>query len=148
MKAFENTMKITVNSEQEMDLFAKVFCKMLQGTETIFLTGDLGAGKTTLTKSIAKFYGVKEDVISPTFVLQKKYEGSIPVYHYDFYRLDDISQIRDIEFYDEIGMPGLKIIEWADKFPALSIYADYQIHIRIIMTTSREILIRKSKQEI
>jgi tRNA threonylcarbamoyladenosine biosynthesis protein TsaE len=147
MKTIENVLKITIYSLDELDSLVEIFCCMLSGNETIFLVGELGTGKTTFSKSIAKNYKVKENVISPTFVLQKQYKGSIKIYHYDFYRLDELSQIRDIEFYDVIGMPGLKIVEWADKFPEISIYADYIINILSLSENKREITIKKYEQD-
>ncbi|MCK5849227.1 MAG: tRNA (adenosine(37)-N6)-threonylcarbamoyltransferase complex ATPase subunit type 1 TsaE [Caldisericia bacterium] len=147
MKTIENVMKITIYSLEELDAFVKTFCRLLSGKETIFLVGELGAGKTTFTKYVAKNFNVEDNVISPTFVLQKQYEGSIKIYHYDLYRLDELKQIRDIEFYDVIGMPGLKIVEWADKFPELSVYADYIINIFSLSENTREITIRKCEQK-
>lgn len=146
MKTNESVLKITIYSLDELDSFAETFCRMLSGNETIFLVGDLGAGKTTFTKSIAKSYKVEENVISPTFVLQKQYKGLVKIYHYDFYRLDELSQVRDIDFYDVVGMPGLKIIEWADKFPELHIYADYLIKILSLSKNQREITVKKFEQ--
>lgn len=77
----------------------------------ITLTGDLGAGKTTLTKSIAKGLGITQIVNSPTFTILKIYEsGRIPLYHFDAYRLEDASE--DLGFEEYIDGEGICVIEW------------------------------------
>ncbi len=83
----------------------------------VALIGDLGVGKTRLSQGIAKGFGVTGDVTSPTFALMNTYEtpqGTL--YHFDVYRLDDVSELDGIGFYEFTeGTPS--IVEWADKFP-------------------------------
>jgi len=82
--------------------------------DTVCLTGDLGSGKTVITRGVAQGMGIHEDVTSPTFALLNIYHGRIPVYHFDVYRLDDPSMVLDTGFYDYIGSDGVALIEWAD----------------------------------
>ena len=108
-------MNITVQSENEMKQFGERLGRLLRGGETIELIGDVGAGKTTLTKGIAKGLGVDEDVQSPSFTISRIYDGrdGLQLAHYDFYRLDDAGIIADelSEVLDDHAT--VTIIEWA-----------------------------------
>ncbi len=76
------------------------------------LTGDLGAGKTTLSKGIAKGLGVQKTVTSPTFTICKIYQGRMPLYHFDAYRLEGSSD--DLGFDEMIEGDGLSLVEWPE----------------------------------
>jgi tRNA threonylcarbamoyladenosine biosynthesis protein TsaE len=90
-------MTIEVKSASEMKLFGEKIGSFLRGGETIELVGDVGAGKTTLTKGIALGMGVDEDVQSPSFTISRLYTtpGGISLAHYDFYRLSDAGIMGD-----------------------------------------------------
>ena len=81
------------------------------------LSGDLGAGKTQLTKGIAAGMGVEDDVTSPTFNILMVYDGAdMPLYHFDLYRLDDPDQLEDIGLYEMLDGDGACVIEWVEQF--------------------------------
>lgn len=89
---------------------------VLRGGETIELVGDVGAGKTTLTKGIATGLGIDEDVQSPTFTISRVYDtpSGLRLSHYDFYRLHDAGIMAD-ELHETINDPkSITIIEWAE----------------------------------
>jgi tRNA threonylcarbamoyladenosine biosynthesis protein TsaE len=89
----------------------------LQPGDVLVLTGDLGAGKTQLTKGIAAGMGVTDDVTSPTFTIQMVYEGTeLPLYHFDLYRLDAPDQLDDTGLFDVLGGDGPCVIEWGEQF--------------------------------
>ncbi|WP_321971295.1 tRNA (adenosine(37)-N6)-threonylcarbamoyltransferase complex ATPase subunit type 1 TsaE [Paratractidigestivibacter sp.] len=89
----------------------------LAAGDVLVLTGDLGAGKTQLTKGIAAALGCEGDVTSPTFTIEMVYEGGrLPLYHFDLYRLDDPAQLEDIGLYDVLGADGVCVIEWGEQF--------------------------------
>lgn len=91
--------------------------ELLAAGDVLVLTGDLGAGKTQLTKGIATGMGVADDVTSPTFNILMVYEGSeLPLYHFDLYRLEDASQLEDTGLYDLLGADGPCVIEWGEQF--------------------------------
>lgn len=90
---------------------------LLAPGDVLVLTGDLGAGKTQLTKGIARGLGVHDDVTSPTFTLEMVYEGSgTSLYHFDLYRLDDPDQLEDTGIFDVLGADGVCVIEWGEQF--------------------------------
>ncbi|HRN96854.1 MAG TPA: tRNA (adenosine(37)-N6)-threonylcarbamoyltransferase complex ATPase subunit type 1 TsaE [Candidatus Saccharibacteria bacterium] len=109
-------MIIEVHSEDEMKLFGERFATSLRGGDVVELIGDVGAGKTTLTKGIAKGLGVDEDVQSPSFTISRVYELSDnrKLAHYDFYRLNEAGLMLD-ELSETMANPEvITVIEWAD----------------------------------
>lgn len=84
------------------------------------LTGDLGAGKTQFVKGVVAGLESRAEVTSPTFVLVHEYEdGRLPVYHFDFYRLDNSEAVLRLGFDDYVFGDGVSLIEWADRYPDL-----------------------------
>lgn len=111
-------MKLNVNSAVAMQNLGAVIAQTAHEHDLLLLSGDLGAGKTTLTQGIGQALGVKRPVKSPTFTLVREYqEAKLPIYHMDFYRLenDDLSSI-DLSSYLE--QPGLVVIEWPEVIKA------------------------------
>lgn len=107
----------TQSPEETFTLGAKL-AKLLADGDVICLAGDLGAGKTVFVQGIASSLNVEDNVTSPTFNILNVYEGDVSVYHFDLYRLDHVSQLLDVGFYEyTAGNSGLAIIEWPDKFP-------------------------------
>ncbi|WP_416198600.1 MAG: tRNA (adenosine(37)-N6)-threonylcarbamoyltransferase complex ATPase subunit type 1 TsaE [Sporanaerobacter sp.] len=108
-------MEIILKNTKDTEQFGYKLGKILKGGEIICLIGDLGAGKTTMTKSIAKGLDVEEYVTSPTFTLINEYKGRVPLYHFDVYRLEEVESIYDLGFEEYFYSNGVSIIEWADK---------------------------------
>lgn len=110
-------MVIISRSEEDTIRTGEVFAKRLKGSELIALSGDLGAGKTTFVKGIAKGLGIKNYryVNSPSFVLVREYKGRIPLFHFDVYRLNNLKDIEDIGYEEYLGRGGVVVIEWAGK---------------------------------
>ena len=102
-----------INNPNEMIELGKLLGKHLKENMVILLEGDLGAGKTTLTKGIAISLGINRVVNSPTFTILKIYEGRLNLYHMDVYRLDNNSGDEYLEEYFEAG--GVCVIEWAHQ---------------------------------
>ncbi len=114
--------KIIIKTEKDTQALAKKLAKSLKGGEIIALEGELGAGKTTLTQYLAKAFGIKEKVTSPTFVLMKVYQiqdrkSKIQnLIHVDCYRLDDPQELFYLGIEEYLNNPeAIVIIEWADK---------------------------------
>lgn len=93
--------------------------KLLKGGDILCLNGDLGAGKTTLTKSIGEGLEVTDYITSPTFALINEYEGRVRVYHFDVYRLENVEELYDLGFDEYFYSNGVCIIEWAERIKKL-----------------------------
>lgn len=108
-------MEIILKSLKETEEFGIKLGSLLKVGDILCLNGDLGAGKTTMTKSIGLGLGVEEYITSPTFALINQYSGRLPVYHFDVYRLENADELFDLGFDDYFYGNGVCIIEWADK---------------------------------
>ena len=110
-------------SDIETRQIGEDFAKSLKKGDVVCLTGDLGAGKTTFTKGIAKGLGILIEPISPTFNIVNVYEGDIPLYHFDLYRLSTKEDLYSIDFDDYLFGGGISVIEWPEiAYPLLSKY--------------------------
>ncbi|MEE8359443.1 MAG: tRNA (adenosine(37)-N6)-threonylcarbamoyltransferase complex ATPase subunit type 1 TsaE [Candidatus Omnitrophota bacterium] len=114
-------MKKTLNSVKDTIKFGARLGRLIKKGDCIALTGQLGAGKTTLIKGIAKGIGVKDPqhVNSPSFVILKEHKGRFPLYHFDVYRLDDPEDMDTVGYKDFFYGEGASVIEWADKIRGL-----------------------------
>ena len=101
----------TINSEQETEMLALQIADQLKPADVLTLEGDLGAGKTTFTKSVAKGLGITRNVNSPTFTILKQYEGRLPLNHLDVYRLEGTNE--DLGWDELFYGDAVSIIEWA-----------------------------------
>lgn len=108
-------MKIILDSLEKTKSFGFLLGKLLKGKMVVCLNGDLGAGKTTITKSIARGMGIKAIVTSPTFTIVNEYTGSPNLYHIDTYRLTEGIDTDYLGFDEYFYSDGVTIIEWADK---------------------------------
>lgn len=104
----------TTSREQTIQLGQKIGSKLKKG-DILAMQGTLAAGKTTITKGIALALGVKEDITSPTFCLISEYEGNMPLYHMDVYRLDGTEDFINLGVDDMLYGNGVCIIEWSEK---------------------------------
>ena len=98
----------------ETEKIAFEIAKKLTPPKTFCLSGDLGAGKTAFTRGLAKGYGYDARVSSPTFTIMNIYEGEIPIYHFDLYRLGDIEEVYDLGFEPEAK--SVTVAEWYEDF--------------------------------
>ncbi|OKY76539.1 MAG: tRNA (adenosine(37)-N6)-threonylcarbamoyltransferase complex ATPase subunit type 1 TsaE [Desulfobulbaceae bacterium DB1] len=107
------------------------------------LSGDLGAGKTTLTQAIGQGLEVPPDyyITSPTFSLLHEYPGRIPLYHMDLYRLGSAEEIEELGFEDYIYGNGLTVIEWPDRLEYLMPDNRLDIFISTVSATCRSLLL-------
>lgn len=103
--------KVILKNEQETIAFGEKLGSFLNAGDLITMEGDLGAGKTTMTKGIGKALGVTRVINSPTFNILKGYTGRIPLYHLDVYRLEGVSQ--ELGFEEYFDGDGVCVVEWA-----------------------------------
>lgn len=106
---------ISLNNLEETEKFGLFLGENLRPGDVVCLNGDLGAGKTTLTKSIAKGLGIDDYVTSPTFTIVNEYYGKTDLYHIDTYRLDDMVDVDYLGFDEYFYSDGVTIVEWAEK---------------------------------
>lgn len=88
---------------------------LLQSGDVVLLSGNLGAGKTALTQGIARGLGIAGPVSSPTFTLLKEYDGRIPLYHFDLYRIEHPDELEALGFGDYFYGDGVCVVEWAER---------------------------------
>lgn len=108
-------IKFTTTSADETISLGKKIGSLLQKGDIIAMQGTLAAGKTTITKGIAQALGVKDTITSPTFCLISEYEGKMPLYHMDVYRLDGAEDFANLGTEDMLYGEGVSIIEWSEK---------------------------------
>ena len=96
--------------------FARKLSERLQAGDVVLLQGNLGAGKTEFVKGMAEGFGVTEPVTSPTFALLNIYQGRLPLYHFDLYRLNRPEELFEIGFDEFVGGDGVALVEWPDLF--------------------------------
>lgn len=106
---------LTTKTAEETIELGKKIGNLLRKGDVIAMQGTLAAGKTTITKGIAQALGIKETITSPTFCLISEYEGKMPLYHMDVYRLEGGEDFVNLGTDDMIYGEGVSIIEWSEK---------------------------------
>ncbi len=110
--------KYISKSVEDTYALARKIAERLKGGEVILLNGNLGAGKTTFTKGLAKALGIDEVVTSPTFTFLKEYKGRLSLYHFDMYRAEDEDELYELGLSDYLYADGVCVIEW-NKFESV-----------------------------
>jgi tRNA threonylcarbamoyladenosine biosynthesis protein TsaE len=130
------TNSIVLDTLDKTDKLGKLLGQLAIEGDVYCLDGDLGAGKTTLTQSIAKGLGVPSSyyVTSPSYNILHEYPGRIPLYHMDFYRLNIDQDIIDTGLDEFFYLSGLTVIEWSCK--AQDILPENRLSLQLVMETS------------
>lgn len=130
------------NSAEETVALGRTLSPDLKGV--VLLIGNLGAGKTTLTKGIVEARGVAtaDEVSSPTFTLIHQYGGANPVFHIDLYRLEEPRQVESLGLDDLFASGALVLLEWAERFPQLLPADRTEIRLQAVSEEEREIDLR------
>ena len=110
-----NLLKVKSHSPEQTQLLGNYLGKLAQRGDIFLLVGDLGTGKTCLVQGMAYGLGTKEYAFSPSFVIVREYHGRLPLYHIDFYRLDNIDEVADLGLEEYFYSKGVCVIEWAEK---------------------------------
>ncbi|MDZ4170080.1 MAG: tRNA (adenosine(37)-N6)-threonylcarbamoyltransferase complex ATPase subunit type 1 TsaE [Coriobacteriia bacterium] len=131
----------TVSAEQTMRI-GQLLAPLLVAADVVLLSGDLGAGKTQLTKGIAEGLGVIEPVTSPTFNMLLVHEGRIPLYHFDLYRLDEAVQLEDLDYYATLEADGVAVVEWGDRFAEALPLDGIAVTVRLVSDEGRRFEVR------
>ena len=109
------SVKLSSHSPEQTQLLGSHLGELAQKADIFLLTGELGTGKTCLVQGIAHGLAVKEYAFSPSFVILREYHGRLPLYHIDFYRLDDIAEIAGLGLEEYFYGEGVCVVEWAEK---------------------------------
>jgi len=112
---------IVLKTLADTQAFGRLLGQTAQPGDVICLDGDLGAGKTTLTQAIASGLEVSSDeyVTSPSFAILHEYQGRMPLYHMDFYRLTDAAEVADLGLDEYFSLSGLTVLEWCERAESL-----------------------------
>ena len=143
-----NTIQIQLNNLADTEKLGRILGSLATSGNIICLDGDLGAGKTALSQAIARGLGVPDNcyVTSPSFAILHEYEGRIPMYHMDFYRLQDAGEVEDLGFEEYFYLDGLTVIEWSTR--AIEILPDERMILTIVQNEdiSRTVTLEGSKR--
>jgi tRNA threonylcarbamoyladenosine biosynthesis protein TsaE len=128
-------------SDSMTQKFAKKLAKHLKQGDCLALIGDFGAGKTTFVKGLAKGLriGCDQYVSSPSFVILKVYQGKLPLYHFDLYRLSHLKDFDDIGLDEFLSGRGVSVVEWADRTENLHIPWGLRIEFIVSGQSSRRL---------
>lgn len=132
--------KITTRNERDTIELAQNFESEKFPNMIICLNGELGSGKTVFTKGIANALGIEESITSPTFTIIKEYEGELPLYHMDAYKLDGNYEGVGIEDYFTKG--GVVVIEWADTIKDILPEERLDIKFKVIGENKRVLVLK------
>lgn len=114
MEFMADCIKFKVDSVEQTASLGQRLGALLQRGDCVCLTGDLGTGKTAFTGGIAKSLGIDDYITSPTFTIVNEYEGRLPLYHFDVYRIGDVSEMHETGYDEYISGDGITVIEWAE----------------------------------
>ncbi len=138
--------KFVSASPAETEALGEKIAAKLNPGNVVALFGGMGMGKTTLTRGLARGLGVPDGVSSPTFALVHEYEGRVPVYHFDMYRVQNWDDLYSTGFFDYLDTGGILIVEWSENIE--NALPETSIQIRISLGTTenkREITIEGVK---
>ena len=109
---------VITNSAAETRKLGERLAGQLKAGDVILLEGELGAGKSELARGVAKGLGVQETVTSPSFTILNVYEsGKVPLYHFDWYRLESAEELYELGMDEYLGGDGIALVEWPGKCP-------------------------------
>jgi tRNA threonylcarbamoyladenosine biosynthesis protein TsaE len=131
------------SSAEETTAWGREFAKSLRAPVLVLLTGDLGSGKTTLTKGLVAGLGAaeEEDVTSPTFTLVHVYGKERRVYHADLYRIESFHDFETLGLEDMFAKPGIAILEWSERFPLAGAWPQVRIRLEHLGRDQRRITV-------
>jgi tRNA threonylcarbamoyladenosine biosynthesis protein TsaE len=134
------TAVVLAATEDETAALARALAGVVRAGDVVALVGELGTGKTTFVRALARALGVPEEVPvnSPSFTLVHVYAGRLPIHHFDLYRLGDEDDLEAIGYRDYLGAAGLCVVEWADRVPGAAPPVHLRLTGRITGPASRE----------
>ena len=134
--------KIQITSLEDLDRAAREFLEAIGDKTLVAFYAPMGAGKTTFTTAVCKALGVEEDAISsPTFAIVNEYrgKGGRPIFHFDFYRIENPAEALDIGLYDYLDSGCLCLMEWPENIESLLPEETLNVNIQVLPDGSREL---------
>ena len=133
-------MTVVTASPEETIRIGKELAKSLGPNTVIALMGDLGAGKTTLVKGIALGLEIDEVITSPTFVIISEYDGRLPLFHMDLYRISGVDEFIELGAEELFYSGGITVIEWSERIRSILPPDSIRIHIAFDSDPSKRII--------
>ena len=134
--------KFISTSAEKTAKIAKNIAKTCKKGDILLLFGDLGAGKTVFAKGFISFFS-GQNVVSPTFTILNTYSAKFPIYHFDLYRIKDISELDQIGFYEYVYGDGISLIEWPERLSGILTNNVIKVKIEKIDDNTREIIMER-----
>ena len=136
-------MILTANSIAQLPAIASEIISYADNARIFLFYGDMGAGKTTLIKSLCQVLGSNDNITSPTFAIVNEYAGPNKIYHFDFYRLKNQTEALDIGCEEYFYSGNYCFIEWPDKIPDLLPLHFVRVNIAVLEDNTRKITLDK-----
>ena len=123
--------EVITHSAEETIAWGRKLAERLKAPVLVMLAGELGSGKTTLTKGIVAGLaaGTEEEVTSPTFTLMHEYGSGKRVFHGDLYRVESFHDFEALGFEDVFAQPAIVILEWSEKFPLKASWPQFRVRL-------------------
>lgn len=134
-------MEHITHSETETEALGEAFAEKLRPGDIVALYGDLGAGKTALVRGLARGLKSPNRVTSPTFTIVNEYEGKIPLFHFDMYRLGGADELFGIGWDDYIARDGICVVEWSENVEDAFDGSEYVVNIEKLGESDRKITV-------
>lgn len=138
----EAAFALTAGSPARTETIGEAWGQAMRGGEVLLLTGDLGAGKTTLVRGLARGLGVAFGVKSPTFAILLSYPGRRMLHHLDLYRLSDPRDLEELGLDDLFASESVTVVEWGERLSGLAPAGAVRIELRDAGPDSRRIAVR------
>lgn len=133
-------LNIVSHSEEQTEALARKLAASFVAGDVVVLKGSLGSGKTTFVRALVGARGIDEAAVSsPSYTFVNEYKGEPPVFHFDFYRLGDVSELYEIGWEEYLGREGLVLAEWGERAGEYLPSRYYQIELKIISENERQI---------
>jgi tRNA threonylcarbamoyladenosine biosynthesis protein TsaE len=139
-----NSVELTTRSPEQTQEFGTRLGKIARSGDVVLLTGKLGAGKTCLTQGIAWGLDIDDYAISPSFVLVRELYGRLPLYHLDFYRLENLEEIAELGLDEYFYGQGVSVVEWADRALSLLPPENLLIEMDYVSDSERRLKLKPS----
>ena len=145
---YRSYKKYISRSPEETKEIGFTLGKMLKPGDVVGLYGELGSGKTTLVKGMAKALAIEErDIVSASFTIIAEYNTTPPFYHIDLYRIERDTELDEVGLWDHIGGEGISVIEWAEKAEEKLPEGMIKVRLNLINENMREIIIEGENEK-